>query len=98
MVLEEQISSHGGLGAAQTEPFLLAPAHWARRPMDLESPEALHGLIRRELARYRPVERRAVPRGLTLEVKKLVRRNLHRPGRPVYISPPDCPVVQRQDS
>jgi len=62
VVFEEQISSHGGLGGAQSEPFLLAPAGWSVGPMDLESPEALHVLLHRELDRYRPVERRAVPR------------------------------------
>lgn len=62
VVFEEQISSHGGLGGAQSEPFLLAPSGWSLGPMDLESPEALHELLHRELARYRPVERRAAPR------------------------------------
>ncbi|MCP4571160.1 MAG: hypothetical protein GY838_02295 [bacterium] len=62
VVFEEQISSHGGIGGAQSEPFLLAPAGWSVGPMDLESPEALHGLMHRELGRYRPVERRSAPR------------------------------------
>lgn len=54
VVLEEQTSSHGGLGGAQTKPFVLVPRHWSQRAMDFESPEALHGLLERELARYRP--------------------------------------------
>ena len=54
VVLEEQSSSHGGLGGLQTEPFLMAPTSWDLTFRDLESPEALHGLIRRQLARYRP--------------------------------------------
>jgi len=53
VVLEEQSSSHGGLGGLQTEPFFMAPTDWDPSAMDLESPEALHGLIKRQLARYR---------------------------------------------
>jgi uncharacterized membrane protein YvlD (DUF360 family) len=52
VVLEEQTSSHGGLGGAQNEPFILWPRHWTTGPMDFESPEALHALIRREMGRY----------------------------------------------
>jgi uncharacterized membrane protein YvlD (DUF360 family) len=52
VVLEEQTSSHGGLGGAQTEPFVLLPRGWSTSVADFESPESLHGLIRRELARY----------------------------------------------
>jgi len=54
VVLEEQTSSHGGLGGPQTEPFLLAPASWDITDRDLESPEALYRLVSRELAHYRP--------------------------------------------
>ncbi len=52
VVLEEQTSSHGGLGGAQTEPFILVPAHWDTSEMDTESPEALHYLFRRQLENY----------------------------------------------
>lgn len=52
VVLEEQTSSHGGLGGEQTEPFVLLPTSWSTSVMDFESPEALHRLIRRELTRY----------------------------------------------
>ena len=45
VVLEEQTSSHGGLGGRQTEPFVLLPQDWSVGEMDLESPEALHGLL-----------------------------------------------------
>jgi uncharacterized membrane protein YvlD (DUF360 family) len=45
VVFEEQLSSHGGLGGAQTEAFLLAPAAWGTGRRDLESPEALHAHI-----------------------------------------------------
>ncbi len=48
VVLEEQTSSHGGLGGAQTEPFVLLPQEWPVGEMDLESPEALHGLLLRQ--------------------------------------------------
>ncbi len=54
VVLEEQTSSHGGVGGRQTKPFVLLPRHWSTSVMDFESPEALHELIRRELARYGP--------------------------------------------
>lgn len=56
VVFEEQLSSHGGVGGRQTEPFVLAPARWEIRPGDLESPEDLHRLLQRELDRYRPAE------------------------------------------
>ena len=52
VVLEEQTSSHGGLGGRQTEPFVVLPQAWSTSVRDFESPEALHGLIRRELTRY----------------------------------------------
>ena len=48
VVLEEQTSSHGGLGGRQTEPFVLLPEQWPVGEMDLESPEALHGLLLRQ--------------------------------------------------
>lgn len=56
VVFEEQTSSHGGIGGAQTQPFVLLPAKWKASPMDLESPEALHRLLQRELARIVPLE------------------------------------------
>ncbi len=51
VVMEEQVSSHGGLGGAQTEPFILLPADWKVGRMDLESPEALHQFLVREMDR-----------------------------------------------
>ncbi|MFH2052502.1 MAG: phage holin family protein [bacterium] len=53
VVLEEQSSSHGGIGGAQTQPFVLLPAKWKVSPMDLESPEALHQVLARELAKIK---------------------------------------------
>jgi uncharacterized membrane protein YvlD (DUF360 family) len=53
VVMEEQVSSHGGLGGPQTEPFILLPATWQVTDLDLDSPEALHLLLKRELAQYR---------------------------------------------
>ncbi|MEN8008477.1 MAG: phage holin family protein [Candidatus Krumholzibacteriota bacterium] len=53
VVMEEQVSSHGGLGGRQTEPFIMLPADWAVTDLDLDSPEALHRLLKRELAQYR---------------------------------------------
>ena len=46
-VFEEQLSSHGGLGGRQTEPFLVAPTEWGLRASDLDSPEALHDCLLR---------------------------------------------------
>jgi uncharacterized membrane protein YvlD (DUF360 family) len=54
VVLEEQTSSHGGLGGRQTEPFVLLPKQWTVGEMDLESPEALHGLLQRQKERMMP--------------------------------------------
>jgi hypothetical protein len=54
VVLEEQVSSHGGLGGPQTDPFLVVPASWDVADSDLESPEDLYRLVSRELRRYRP--------------------------------------------
>jgi len=51
VVLEEQLSSHGGLGGPQTEPFVILPASWRTRPGDLCSPEALHRHVERHLRR-----------------------------------------------
>ena len=53
VVLEEQTSSHGGLGGRQNEPFVLLPSNWQFTDADLESPEDLHRLLSRELANYR---------------------------------------------
>ncbi len=53
VVLEEQTSSHGGVGGPQTEPFVLLPRKWATSVEDFQSPEALHRLIKRELDRLR---------------------------------------------
>ena len=54
VVLEEQTSSHGGLGGPQTEPFLVAPAAWDVTDRDLDSPEGLYGLVSRQMGQYRP--------------------------------------------
>ncbi len=53
VVMEDQTSSHGGLGGRQTEPFVVLPTAWQVGREDLASPEALHGLVSRELERYR---------------------------------------------
>jgi uncharacterized membrane protein YvlD (DUF360 family) len=53
VVMEEQVSSHGGLGGNQTEPFILLPSHWNVTDLDLDSPESLYRLLKRELAQYR---------------------------------------------
>lgn len=53
VVMEDQASSHGGLGGRQTEPFVVLPSSWQVTRRDLASPEALHGLVSRELERYR---------------------------------------------
>lgn len=63
VVMEEQASSHGGLGGRQTEPFVVVPSSWMVTRRDLESPEALHRLVSRELAVYRERgDRRSVER------------------------------------
>lgn len=49
VVFEEQLSSHGGVGGPQTEPFVILPASWRTRPDDLASPEALHRHVARHL-------------------------------------------------
>jgi uncharacterized membrane protein YvlD (DUF360 family) len=53
VVLEEQTSSHGGVGGRQNEPFVLLPSTWQLNQSDLQSPEDLHRLLSRELAGYR---------------------------------------------
>jgi uncharacterized membrane protein YvlD (DUF360 family) len=45
VVFEDQLSSHGGLGGPQTEPFVILPAYWATTPQDLQSPESLYAHI-----------------------------------------------------
>ena len=61
VVMEEQVSSHGGLGGPQTEPFILLPADWNVTDLDLDSPESLHRLLKRELSQYRGSGRDARP-------------------------------------
>jgi len=61
VVMEEQVSSHGGLGGNQTEPFIMLPAGWAVTDLDLDSPESLHMLLKRELAQYRGSDRDSRP-------------------------------------
>ena len=61
VVMEEQVSSHGGLGGNQTEPFILLPSHWNVTDLDLNSPESLYRLLKRELAQYRGSGRDAKP-------------------------------------
>lgn len=53
VVMEDQASSHGGLGGRQTEPFVVLPAGWQVTKDDLASPEGLYRLVGRELERYR---------------------------------------------
>jgi len=53
VVMEEQVSSHGGLGGPQTEPFIMLPSAWDVTNNDLDSPESLHRLLKRELAHYK---------------------------------------------
>lgn len=54
VVFEEQLSSHGGLGGAQTEPFLVVPAAWGTEEGDLESPESLHEHLVEIIRKVRP--------------------------------------------
>jgi len=57
VVLEEQTSSHGGLGGLQTEPFIVVPSGWEVTKADLEAPETLHDLVIRNLpVRPEPVQ------------------------------------------
>ena len=53
VVMEEQASSHGGLGGRQTEPFVVLPVSWGVTRKDLESPEDLYRLVSRQLEQYR---------------------------------------------
>jgi uncharacterized membrane protein YvlD (DUF360 family) len=53
VVMEEQASSHGGLGGRQTEPFVVLPEAWKATRGDLESPEALYRLVSKQLEGYR---------------------------------------------
>ena len=55
VVFESQTSSHGGLGGAQTEAFLVAPVGWGTRAEDRKTPESLHLLIKQQLVRMRSV-------------------------------------------
>ena len=52
VVLEEQVSSHGGLGGRQTEPFALFPSSWRIDGPDLRAPEGLHRILHRALDGY----------------------------------------------
>jgi uncharacterized membrane protein YvlD (DUF360 family) len=61
VVMEEQISSHGGLGGNQTKPFIMLPAGWTVTDLDLDSPESLHMLLKRELAQYQGSARDSRP-------------------------------------
>ncbi len=61
VVMEEQVSSHGGLGGRQTEPFIMLPADWDVTELDLDSPEALHQLLKRELRQFRGPARDSRP-------------------------------------
>ena len=47
---EEQVGSHGGLGGAQTQPFLLYPASFARPGATLDGPVAVHRTLKEWLA------------------------------------------------
>ncbi len=53
-VFEDQLSSHGGLGGPQTDPFLITPVSFGTEAHDLASPEMLH---RHLLGRLRRKER-----------------------------------------
>ncbi len=43
---EHQVSSHGGLGGAQTHPFLLHPTDLARPPDVIQGPAVLHFVLK----------------------------------------------------
>lgn len=58
VVFEEQTSSHGGLGGAQTEPFILIPRGWDTKGSDLAAPEALYRYLRERL----PLSQASAPR------------------------------------
>jgi len=53
VVLEEQTSSHGGIGGPQTEPFVITPTWWQSEAADLSSPENLYRHLRARLSHYR---------------------------------------------
>jgi uncharacterized membrane protein YvlD (DUF360 family) len=55
VVLEEQSSSHGGIGGPQNAPFVMVPQAWEVRADDLRTPEDLHSLVLREMGRYQPM-------------------------------------------
>ncbi len=42
---EEQVGSHGGLGGAQRDAFLLSPREWPLPPSGIDSPEELHQIF-----------------------------------------------------
>jgi hypothetical protein len=44
---EEMVGAHGGLGGAQSSPFLIVPRNWPLPPDELTSPESLHQLFMR---------------------------------------------------
>jgi uncharacterized membrane protein YvlD (DUF360 family) len=59
---EEQVGSHGGLGGAQTSPFLLHPADLAAPDGAIDGPVALHRVLKGWLADLgQPVKRPAGP-------------------------------------
>ena len=43
---EHQVSSHGGLGGAQTHPFVLYPAVFSAPPAPIDGPSALHRVLK----------------------------------------------------
>ncbi len=45
LTFEEQVGTHGGVGGAQNEPFILVPSSWRTVRSDFASPEALHRLL-----------------------------------------------------
>ena len=47
---EELVGSHGGLGGAQSFPFIVLPATWAVPPEEVVGAEAMHRWLRRWLA------------------------------------------------
>jgi len=52
---EELVGSHGGLGGAQTRPFLLFPAEWPIEQGELVGAEAVHEVLLRWLDALAPV-------------------------------------------
>ena len=49
VTFEEQVGTHGGIGGAQTEPFILVPTAWPLVWSDLNSPESLHKLLKKHV-------------------------------------------------